>query len=260
MSGMAAPIAVESLRLTTDDGVSICARHLPGDGDLAIVVAHGFSGDCHSRRAGDIAAMLHTSGGVVAIDFRGHGHSGGASTVGDLEVYDVEAAVAFCRSRGYARIAVVGFSMGAAVAVRHAGLIGGVSAVAAISGPAHWYYRGTMPMRMLHHAVERRMGRVVSRWGLRTRISGVGWDRPPAQPWQVAGKIAPTPLLVVHGTADRFFPLRHAHALFDAAEEPRALWVEPSMGHAESAMTPLLTTRVGRWLNKPETASVPPGP
>lgn len=258
MAGMVSPVRAEALRLTTDDDVSICARHLPRAIDQAIVVAHGFSGHCHSQRARAIAALLHASSGVISIDFRGHGHSGGYSTVGDLEVYDIEAAVAFARSRGYTKVAVAGFSMGAAVAIRHAALIGEVSAVAAISGPAHWYYRGTSPMRWLHRAIELKTGRIVARCGLRTRISGHGWNPPPLPPWQVSGKIAPTPLLVVHGTADRFFPLRHAHAIHDAAGDPRALWIEPGMGHAESAMTPDLIKRIGRWLNGPETAGVPP--
>ncbi|HIW62486.1 MAG TPA: alpha/beta fold hydrolase [Candidatus Stackebrandtia excrementipullorum] len=251
-------VAAESLRLATVDGVSICARHIPGDRSHAVVVAHGFSGNCHQRRSVAIARMFAVDSGVVSIDFRGHGHSTGLSTVGDLEIHDIEAAVAFAKSRGYGRISVVGFSMGAAVAIRHAAIFGGVSAVAAVSGPAHWYYRGTTSMRMLHHAVERRLGRVVSRVGLRTRISAAGWEQPPAQPWQSAGKIAPAPLLVVHGTADRFFPVRHAYALYEAAESPRALWVEPGMGHAESAMTPDLTARLRHWLGSPETSDVPP--
>ena len=35
--------AVTATTLVTDDGVPIDAIHLPGRGDLAIVVAHGFT-------------------------------------------------------------------------------------------------------------------------------------------------------------------------------------------------------------------------
>jgi len=248
----------EPLSLTTGDGVRLQGRHLPDESDLAIVIAHGFSGSCNSLRARHIAARLNGFGAVVAFDFRGHGNSDGVSTVGDLEVHDIEAAVEFVRSRGHSRIALVGFSMGAAVAVRHAALFGGLTAVAAVSGPAHWYYRGTPSMRMVHWAIEDRWGRIVSRWGLRTRISTAGWNPPPIPPWELVHKIAPTPLLIVHGTADRYFPLRHAHALHDSAADPRALWVEPGMGHAESSMTPQLVHRLGTWLREPSVSPVSP--
>jgi hypothetical protein len=35
--------------------------------------------------------------------------------------------------------------------------------------------------------------------------------------------------------------------LYDAAGEPRELWVEPGFGHAEGAMTPALMGRIGDW-------------
>ncbi|GAA4898920.1 alpha/beta hydrolase family protein [Stackebrandtia albiflava] len=257
---MSRPSTESTLFLRTGDGVRISARYLPKDSDTAFVVGHGFSGSWRNPRARAIAGILHGRAALLAIDFRGHGGSTGVSTVGDLEVHDVQAAVEFLRERGHRRIAVVGFSMGAAVAVRHAGLFGGVAAVAAVSGPAHWYYRGTPRMRLLHLAVERRLGRAVSRLALRTRISAAGWRTVPAPPWELAGKISPAPLLVVHGTEDRFFPLRHAHALYAAAAEPKELWIEPGMGHAESAMTPALVGRLGDWLTDAvSNGAVPPG-
>jgi hypothetical protein len=35
--------------------------------------------------------------------------------------------------------------------------------------------------------------------------------------------------------------------LYDAAGEPRELWIEPGLGHAEGAMTPELVARIGDW-------------
>lgn len=236
--------------LRTGDGVRLDAVHVPArtDSRTAIVVAHGFSGTWRSPRTRNIATALSRRAGVLAFDFRGHGRSGATSTVGDLEVFDIAAAVTAARARGYERVAVAGFSMGASVAVRHAALHGGVDAVASISGPAHWYYRGTPRMRMLHRAVELRTGRLFSRLALRTRIASQGWDPVPVTPTECAHKIAPTPFLVVHGDRDRYFPLRHAHALYDAATDPRELWILPGFGHAESGMTPELVNRLGEWL------------
>jgi pimeloyl-ACP methyl ester carboxylesterase len=236
--------------LRTDDGVRLNAAHTPsGRSDLGIVMAHGFTGSWRDRTARRIVHVLSGYGGVIAFDFRGHGRSGGESTVGDLEVLDLAAAVRHARVAGYAKIAVVGFSMGAAVAVRHAGLRGGVDAVVAVSGPARWYYRGTKPMRQVHWAIERPFGRLAARVVKRTRIARGEWDPIPVPPHEAAALISPTPLLIVHGDEDAFFPLDHAHQLYAGAREPKELWIEPGYGHAETAAPPELIRRIGKWIS-----------
>ncbi|MFI0419329.1 alpha/beta hydrolase [Spongiactinospora sp. 9N601] len=240
--------------LRTKDGVRIDAAHTPPydtprpAADLGVVLAHGFTGGWRNGTARRIAHVFSAFGGVVCFDFRGHGRSGGSSTVGDLEVLDLDAAVRHARSIGYRRLAVVGFSMGAAVAVRHAGLHGGVDAVVAVSGPARWYYRGTRPMQRVHWVIERPIGRFLARTAKRTRIARGPWDPIPLSPHEAAPLISPTPLLVVHGDRDAFFPIEHAHQLYGAAREPKELWIEPGYGHAETAATPGLIRRIGGWI------------
>ncbi|MDI1465434.1 alpha/beta fold hydrolase [Catellatospora sp. KI3] len=234
--------------LTTTDGVPVDAWHDPGDADLAVVLAHGFTGSWQRPAVRRAAAVFGQVGGVVSFDFRGHGASGGESTVGDLEIHDLDAAVAWARELGYRRVVTVGFSMGACVAIRHAGLLRGVDAIAAVSGPARWYYKGTPPMRRVHWVLERRLGRLVGRMALKTRIASGGWATEPVQPWAAAALISPTPLLVVHGDADAYFPVEHAHQIFDSAAEPKELWLEPGFGHAENAASDELLTRIATWL------------
>ncbi|NKZ07626.1 alpha/beta hydrolase [Actinomadura latina] len=237
----------EPLTLYTADGVRIDAGHLRGGGDVCFVLAHGFTCSWRQPALRRIAGALNAHGGVVALDFRGHGRSGGHTTVGDREVLDVDAAVDAARRRGYERIIVTGFSMGGAIVVRYAALHGGVDAVVSVSAPARWYYRGTRPMRRAHWVVERRLGRLVVRLARGTRVAPNGWDPVPEAPHEIAGRIAPVPFLVVHGDADTFFPLEHAHQLYDAASDPKELWIEPAFGHAEVAATPALVERIAKW-------------
>ena len=236
--------------LLTADGVSIDAVHEPGPAELAIVVAHGFTGSWQRPSIRRAVEVLHERAGVVSFDFRGHGNSGGHSTVGDREVLDLAAAIDWARELGYERVATVGFSMGASVVVRHAGLAnpGELAAVVAVSGPSRWYYRGTVPMRRVHWVIERRLGRLVSRVALKTRISGDGWRSVPESPEELAGKITPVPFLVVHGDADHYFPVDHGERLYAAANEPKRLWLEAGFGHAENAATPELIARVADWV------------
>jgi pimeloyl-ACP methyl ester carboxylesterase len=239
--------------LVTEDGVPIDAAHLPGDPGLAIVLAHGFTLNWQRPAVWRIARRLSKYGGVVIFDFRGHGRSGGLSTLGDREIKDVAVAVGYARELGYQRVAIVGFSMGASIVLRYAGLIGGVDAVVSISGPGRWYYRGTKAMRRVHWAVERRVGRLYAGKVLNTRISSGRWDPVPVPPADAAAKIAPVPLLIVHGDQDGFFPVEHATQLYEAANEPKELWIVPGFGHAESAADAALLDRIGSWV----TAAVP---
>ena len=254
--GMTTPLPTVRI-LPTSDGVPIEAVHLPpqtndqGQADLAFVVAHGFTGSWQRPSLWRIANRLTRYGGVVCFDFRGHGRSGGKSTMGDLETRDLAVAVAWARELGYERIGAVGFSMGASIVLRFAGLTedaGGLAAVVSVSGPGRWYYRGTKPMRKVHWAVEYRLGRLVTKTVLQTRVNPVRWDPIPVPPADAAALISPTPLLVVHGDRDPYFPVDHAHQLYDAAGKPKELWILHGYGHAESASSNGLIDRIGRWV------------
>lgn len=238
------------VRLTTSDGVVIVGDHWPADSMLAYVVAHGFTGSSRAPRVRHIATQLaRTGAAVLALDFRGHGRSGGHSTLGDLEVRDLAAAVAFLRAAGHTRIALVGWSMGGSVVLRYAGLGGDADAVVSISSPGHWWERSTVPMRLVHWAAETRVGRLATRVATRTRLGSGGWSRLPESPVEVVAGIAPRPLLIIHGDADRYFPLRHAQALAAAAADA-VFWTEAGMGHAESGTTPALVARVDAWVRE----------
>ncbi|MDF3300333.1 alpha/beta hydrolase [Streptomyces tropicalis] len=249
--------------LRTADGVDVDARYEPGaagsaPGGPVFVVAHGFTGDLDRPQVRRVARALARHGAVVTFSFRGHGASGGRSTVGDREVLDLAAAVAWARGFGHARAVTVGFSMGGSVVLRQAALGGAADgtpaaagarpdAVVSVSSPARWYYRGTAPMRRLHWLVTRPEGRLVGRYGLRTRIHHRDWDPVPLPPVEAAGRIAPVPLLIVHGDQDAYFPLDHPRMLAEAAGDHGELWIEPGMGHAEHAAADGLLHRIGDW-------------
>ncbi|WP_184560999.1 alpha/beta hydrolase [Streptomyces paradoxus] len=244
--------------LRTSDGVAIDAVYEPGaavydtsgtpSAHPVFVVAHGFTGAVDRPHVRRIAAAFARHGGVVTFSFRGHGMSGGHSTVGDREVLDLTAAVAWARSHGHARVVTVGFSMGGSVVLRHAALHPRqTDAVVSVSSPARWYYRGTAPMRRLHWLVTRPEGRVVGRYGFRTRIHHRDWNPVPLSPVEAVRRIAPTPLLIVHGDADGYFPVDHPRMLAAAAGDQGELWLEAGMGHAEHAAGDELLARIGAW-------------
>ena len=66
-----------------------------------------------------------------------------------------------------------------------------------------------------------------------TRVRLSGYIPTGGSPLAVVGRIAPAPVLIVHGTADPFFPAEEAVDLYGAAGEPKGLWIVPGGGHAE---------------------------
>ncbi|WP_405760364.1 alpha/beta hydrolase [Streptomyces sp. NBC_01420] len=265
--------------LRADDGTRIEAVYDPCTADDAtdtvIVVAHGFTGSVDRPAVRRAVETFSRYAAVVTFSFRGHGRSGGLSTVGDREVLDLAAAVAWARSLGHRRVVTVGFSMGGSVVLRHAALYGDRAAdagddggdgsvaerggrtgartdahadvVVSVSAPARWYYRGTAPMRRLHWMVTSATGRLVGRYGFRTRIHREAWDPVPLSPVGAAALIAPAPLLIVHGDRDPYFPLDHPRMLAAAAGDAAELWLERGMGHAENAADETLLTRIADW-------------
>jgi pimeloyl-ACP methyl ester carboxylesterase len=234
--------------LRTADGVRLAASHLPhASRDVAVVVAHGFSGTHTKPFQARVARGLARYAGVVAFDFRGHGASGGVSTVGELEVLDIEAAVEWARALGYRQVVTCGWSMGGSAVIRHAALVRTADAVVSVSAVSRWRVRDTRPMRRLHWIVERRTGRLVGRTLLNTRLAS-HWVDEPESPVEVVGRISPAPLLLVHGDRDAYFGQEHANALYDAANDPKELWLVPGFAHAESGATPELLHRIGRHL------------
>jgi pimeloyl-ACP methyl ester carboxylesterase len=243
----------DQLGLRTIDGERIEALHAVGPDParpICLVVAHGFTLSIARPTLRAVVAAFAQHAGVIAFDFRGHGRSSGKSTVGHREVLDLDAAVVAARRLGYQQVVTCGWSMGGSVVLRHAALHGGVDAVISISALSRWFYKDTKPMQRVHWAIETRLGRLVARHGLRTRIHPAGWpeDDVPESPVEVVPRISPVPLLIVHGDRDHYFPLEHPNALYDAANEPKELWLIEGFGHAESAATPELLDRIGAHL------------
>jgi pimeloyl-ACP methyl ester carboxylesterase len=258
--------------LVTQDGVLIDAVHLPypgqpvpemlaspaGQRDLALVIVHGFTMSWQRPMTWRLVQRFNQSAGVVTFDTRGHGRSGGLSTLGDKEIDDLDVAVRYARELGYRRVATVGFSMGGSVVLRHAALRGGVDAVVSVSSPGRWFYRGTVAMRRVHLAAERRLGRAFARRVLNTRVSPAGWPTPdPMPPAEAAALIAPTPVLIVHGDKDIYFPPDHGQQIYDAAAEPKELWMIPGFGHAERHTDDALVDRIAAWADKASAAAAP---
>ena len=233
------------LHCTTSDDVTLSGVHVPAGRDAAaFVLAHGFTHGIAKPATRAAIGAFAQHGAVVAADFRGHGMSSGRSSVGRDEVLDLDAVVRWTREQGYPTVTVVGFSMGGAVALRHAALGDHrPDVVVSVSAPSRWYVRESVPMRRLHWLLEHPLA-VPMAAAIGVRL-GEPWQDLPPSPVEVASAIG-VPLLLVHGTEDDYFTPAHAIALQDASRSGE-LWIEPGMGHGETALTAEMTRRIADW-------------
>lgn len=255
-------VVLQTRFLVTSDDVQISAVHLPSSSKTAFVVAHGFTGSWRYQRVRKVLRTLNENAGVIAFDFRGHGESGGKTTVGLLEVNDLHSAVSWARELGYHKVVTLGFSMGGAVAIRYGVGQGLVDSVISVSAPAFWFYRGTTATRRVARMVGTSWGRGLTSLILRTRIEVKPWyGEIPDPPATAAREIPPAPFLIVHGEQDHYFPPEHGLEIHHGAMQGwRArgevgvkpeLWQVDGFAHAELSTPDELTERIARWALEP---------
>lgn len=110
------PAGFEAVTLQTGDGVPLAGCYAPPQGTTAIILMHGAGSSRESLRP--YAEMLTRNGyGVLALDMRGHGASGGPTNrLGWQGTEDVAAAVAFLEARPEVQhIGGLGLSLGGEV-------------------------------------------------------------------------------------------------------------------------------------------------
>ena len=215
--------------VSTNDGVNV-SLDLYGQGahGTAVIICPGFFQSKDTVTFQRMSRALAGRFDVLAMDFRGHGKSSGLYTFSAREGADLEAVLAFARVR-YQRIGVVGFSLGAAIAIntvsRHPDQVRSLIAVSAPSTFEQIEFKWWTPEAM--------------RTGMQGLEPGAGC-RPgnpllkKARPIERAPRLAPLPILFIHGTRDVIVGVEHSRRLFAAASEPKRLEIIEGGSHAEA--------------------------
>jgi uncharacterized protein len=196
----------------------------------AVLLCHGiWTG---RRECLPLALRFRAAGyNVLCFDFRAHGLSDGRFTsVGHHETNDVLGAVAYLKQRpevDATRIGVVGFSMGAAAAIQAAAKTDDIAALVADSSYATFLDAARYSFRLVTRVPHFPIAPIAVTWAKWI----VHVDASQLRPVDVIGRIAPRPVLIAHGELDEIVPVRHAHTLFKAANEPKELWIAPDAHH-----------------------------
>jgi pimeloyl-ACP methyl ester carboxylesterase len=227
----------ERVWLRAPDGTRLFAARLdgPSDAPFAVVLLHGMLNSSRSPKVHAFARHLAADVHVLAPDLRGHGASGGRSMLGLVEPSDIAATVDFAAATWGVPVVTVGTSLGAFIALLHAGFHGGVAGVVSVSSPGFWMKADRPGAQRLLRLLANRPSRVFAAALLRTRLAGLP-DEEAAIDVAVAS-IAPAFTIVVHDADDIYFGPDHAQHLHDVAADPKELWWRPGTGHGIDLLT-----------------------
>ncbi len=277
----------EVVRLRARDGLKLAGRWLPTEvgpvaGDEgspwqpdpyeAILLLHGWTGSV----APDLVALgptLRRTAGVLGLDFRGHGESDEAPTTFGLhEVEDVAGALTWLGERGIRRVVLVGSSMGGTVAIASIVVLGdGTLAQADLDPTAPAADVGAPRPRIVGAVTEavapdlripiaNRMGLPIG-GPLRRALAGrmfrsagrrLGGDLRATEAGRIVGLVAPLPLLLIHGAADRTVPAADGRRLAALAGPTAEHWEVAGAEHgkARSAAPEQWDERVTRFVRQ----------
>ena len=170
--------------------------------------------------------------GAVLFDLRGGGDDGLPVTMGVNEVYDVEAIFNYLLTQNAVnpeRIALYGNSMGASTAILSAAQIPEIRIV--IADAPYSSVRDT-----LVDGIPQRIGipplffpDVII--GMSNYLSGANFYD--ASQINALPEIE-QPILFIHGTADTTIPYHHSEELYEAANEPKVLYIVEGAGHTNN--------------------------
>jgi hypothetical protein len=228
--GDLAALGVREVTLKTADGLSLLSWYVPPrDGHSVIAYLHGNGGHI-GYRAERLRWFARNGYGVLMVEYRGYGGNPGTPSESGL-VTDGVAALDFLGGEGIApnRLVIYGESLGSGVAVllvarRQVASLILEAPFTSVAEVAQYHYL-FMPASAL----------------VRDRFDSLA----------MIGEVK-APILVLHGEQDRVVPLRFGRALFDAAPEPKELWLSRDAGHEDlvrhgafEAVLDFLRRRVG---------------
>jgi fermentation-respiration switch protein FrsA (DUF1100 family) len=222
----------DDVAVTTPDGLRLVGWFVPSENGVVIIAQHGYKSD-RSEMLNE-AAMLHRHGyGVLIPSVRTHDLSDGTLiTFGKDEMQDLEAWLEFLRSpKGGApsAIGMLGNSFGGTLAIQLAATHPEVEAVVTNSAFSSLDDTIETSIRFFTRLPPFPFAPLVAFWAEREAEFAI--EDVDAKKW--IPRLSPRPVFLMQGGRDVVISRESGRLLYEAAGEPRVLWEEPEIGHAE---------------------------
>lgn len=206
---------------TTADNVTLHGWLFRAERPKGIVVfLHGYEENI-STQARNVVWLTGAGYDLFAPDYRGHGRSEGSPTIAGINVDGLAAIDEGFRLRpNGGPVFLFGQSMGAAVAVWAAANSPHKGEIAALIADA--------PFSSYRLIAKESLSKSPLKWPLKyftflldDSFSPIRW----------IGRVSPVPVLIIHGLEDAMNLPYHSQRLFEAAGEPKQLWLVEGKGH-----------------------------
>jgi fermentation-respiration switch protein FrsA (DUF1100 family) len=234
-------LAHEEVRFRTSDGLELHGWFLPAAGEEAgtVLFLHG-NAENISTHILSVSWLPARRFNVFLFDYRGFGASEGKATLGGVQD-DIDAAMRTLLARtdiDRNRVIVFGQSLGGSLAAYYV---------------AHCAYRDHLRALVIDSAFSSYAGIVREKlaaswltWPFQWLPSLTVDER--FSPLPAMKRISPIPLLVIQGDRDAIVPLHHAQRLYDAALEPKQLWIVAGAGHIQALRQDVQRDRLVNYL------------
>ena len=226
-----APLRSDGLTLWGQIHQPAGEQRVPG-----LLICHGLPAgppDPADRGYAELADRLAEAGFATLIfNFRGAGAS-----EGDFEIAgwlrDARRALDYLAQRPFvdpARIGLIGFSAGALIGCQLAAEDPRIAAFASCAGPIE-IRRLADPVGAAAFVDQARAIGIIRRVDFPASIEELAAQFRTIRPIDVIDRIAPRPVLLLHGARDDVVPVADAQALYERAGDPRELVILPEAGH-----------------------------
>jgi len=217
----------EEVRFRTSDGLELHGWLLPAEGEAAgtVLFLHG-NAENISTHILSVSWLPARGFNVFLFDYRGYGASEGKPTLSGVQE-DIDAAMRTLLARTDIhrnRIIVFGQSLGGSLAayyVAHCACRDHIRAL--VIDSTFSSYAGIVREKLASSWLT---------WPFQWLPSLTVDER--FSPLPAMKMISPIPLLVIQGDRDAIVPLHHAQRLYDAALEPKQLWIVAGAGHIQA--------------------------
>lgn len=235
-------LAPKDVLFKSSDGTNLHGWFFRGQGEQhrgTILVCHGNVENLSTHVKLDLY-LIRAGYDLFIFDYRGYGRSEGETTVDGIH-RDAEAALETLLGmpgKEQERVIVFGKSLGGAVSIHLVATTPFRSRIKALIAEAAF-----ADYRMM---ARREIAKTVIGWPVQWPLSFLVNDD--YSPLDFVGKVAPVPLLIMHGTEDAVVPVEHGRLLFAEAKEPKEYWELPGFGHVKSWTDEGTRKRLLIWL------------